>query len=175
MQEMLGPTAQIQGMGLGESVSLITDGRFSGGSRGMSIGHVSPEAAARGPIAIVQDGDTLTIDLDAGEITYCNGGHIPGLFWDESEQKIVELPDGGPIVGQFPGISFKEGRRPLRSGDKLFLFTDGLTEATDANGQLFGRERVEQVFSVERGLSPKDFCHKVKEWVDSFQQGADHH
>ncbi len=65
MQEMLGPTAQIQGMGLGDSVALITDGRFSGGSRGMSIGHVSPEAAARGPIAIVQEGDVITIDLDA--------------------------------------------------------------------------------------------------------------
>jgi dihydroxy-acid dehydratase len=65
MQEMLGPTAQIQGMGLGESVALITDGRFSGGSRGMSIGHVSPEAAAGGPIAIVRNGDIITIDLDA--------------------------------------------------------------------------------------------------------------
>lgn len=68
MQEMLGPTAQIQGMGLGESVALITDGRFSGGSRGMSIGHVSPEAAARGPIAAVQNGDIITIDLDARTI-----------------------------------------------------------------------------------------------------------
>jgi dihydroxy-acid dehydratase len=65
MQEMLGPTAQIQGMGLGDSVALITDGRFSGGSRGMSIGHVSPEAAARGPIAAVEDGDIITIDLEA--------------------------------------------------------------------------------------------------------------
>ena len=64
MQEMLGPTAQLQGMGFGETVSLVTDGRFSGGSRGMSIGHVSPEAAAGGPIAIVQDGDTINIDLE---------------------------------------------------------------------------------------------------------------
>ncbi len=64
MQEMLGPTAQIQGMGLGDSVALITDGRFSGGSRGFSIGHVSPEAAARGPLAAVQDGDLIDIDLD---------------------------------------------------------------------------------------------------------------
>jgi dihydroxy-acid dehydratase len=64
MQEMLGPTAQLQGMGMGESVALITDGRFSGGSRGMSIGHISPEAAARGPIAIVQQGDIISIDLD---------------------------------------------------------------------------------------------------------------
>jgi dihydroxy-acid dehydratase len=68
MQEMLGPTAQLQGMGFGESVALITDGRFSGGSRGMSIGHVSPEAAALGPIAIVQNGDFIEIDLDKGTI-----------------------------------------------------------------------------------------------------------
>jgi len=64
MQEMLGPTAQLQGMGLGDQVALITDGRFSGGSRGMSIGHVSPEAAARGPIAAIRDGDQIVIDLD---------------------------------------------------------------------------------------------------------------
>jgi len=63
MQEMLGPTAQIQGMGLGESVALVTDGRFSGGSRGISIGHVSPEAAARGPLAAVEPGDLIEIDL----------------------------------------------------------------------------------------------------------------
>ncbi|NDJ75311.1 MAG: dihydroxy-acid dehydratase [Chloroflexi bacterium] len=68
MQEMLGPTAQIQGMGLGDSVALITDGRFSGGSRGTSIGHVSPEAAARGPIAAVQDGDLIDINLDASTL-----------------------------------------------------------------------------------------------------------
>ena len=63
MQEMLGPTAQIQGVGLGDSVALVTDGRFSGGSRGLSIGHVSPEAAAGGPLAWVRDGDVITIDL----------------------------------------------------------------------------------------------------------------
>jgi dihydroxy-acid dehydratase len=65
MQEMLGPTAQLQGMGLGEKVALVTDGRFSGGSRGLSVGHVSPEAAAGGPLAIVEDGDLITVDLDS--------------------------------------------------------------------------------------------------------------
>jgi dihydroxy-acid dehydratase len=63
MQEMLGPTAQLQGMGLGASVAMVTDGRFSGGSRGLSVGHVSPEAAAGGPIALVRDGDPICIDL----------------------------------------------------------------------------------------------------------------
>ncbi len=64
MQEMLSPTSAIMGMGLGEKVALITDGRFSGGTRGACIGHISPEAAARGPIAALQPGDKIEIDLD---------------------------------------------------------------------------------------------------------------
>ena len=63
MQEMLAPTANIMGMGLGESVALVTDGRFSGGTRGACIGHVSPEAAAGGPLAALIDGDIISIDL----------------------------------------------------------------------------------------------------------------
>ena len=63
MQEMLAPTANLMGMGLGKSVALITDGRFSGGTRGACIGHVSPEAAAGGPIALIQDGDLISIDI----------------------------------------------------------------------------------------------------------------
>ena len=65
MQEMLAPTALIQGMGLGESVALITDGRFSGATRGASIGHVSPEAAEGGLIALIEDGDEIELDVDA--------------------------------------------------------------------------------------------------------------
>jgi dihydroxy-acid dehydratase len=63
MQEMLAPTANIMGRGLGESVALITDGRFSGATRGACIGHVSPEAAAGGPIALVEPGDIIEIDV----------------------------------------------------------------------------------------------------------------
>ena len=65
MQEMLAPTALIQGMGLGESVALITDGRFSGATKGASIGHVSPEAAEGGLIALIEDGDEIELDVDA--------------------------------------------------------------------------------------------------------------
>ena len=64
MREMLNPTSAIAGMGLGSSVALITDGRFSGASRGASIGHVSPEAAVGGPIALVEEGDIIEIDID---------------------------------------------------------------------------------------------------------------
>ena len=63
MREMLNPTSAIAGMGLGSSVALITDGRFSGASRGASIGHVSPEAAVGGPIALVEEGDIIRINI----------------------------------------------------------------------------------------------------------------
>jgi len=63
MREMLSPTATIAGMGLSESVALITDGRFSGGTRGPCIGHISPEAMEGGPIAIVKEGDRIRIDI----------------------------------------------------------------------------------------------------------------
>ncbi|MBE6041420.1 MAG: dihydroxy-acid dehydratase [Clostridiales bacterium] len=68
MREMLNPTSAIVGMGLGESVALITDGRFSGATRGASIGHVSPEAAAGGNIALVHEGDMIAIDIEAHTI-----------------------------------------------------------------------------------------------------------
>lgn len=63
MPEMLSPTSAIAGMGLDKDVALITDGRFSGATRGAAIGHVSPEAADGGPIALVREGDTIRIDI----------------------------------------------------------------------------------------------------------------
>ena len=68
MREMLNPTSAIAGMGLGSSVALITDGRFSGASRGASIGHVCPEAAVGGPIALVEEGDTIKINIPENKI-----------------------------------------------------------------------------------------------------------
>ena len=65
MQEMLGVTGALVGEGLGESVALLTDGRFSGGTRGLMIGHVTPEAAVGGPIALIEEGDIITVDVDA--------------------------------------------------------------------------------------------------------------
>ena len=62
MQEMLAPTSALIGQGLGESVGLITDGRFSGGTWGMVVGHVAPEAYVGGPIALVKEGDSITVD-----------------------------------------------------------------------------------------------------------------
>ena len=85
MQEMLSPTSALMGMGLVDEVALITDGRFSGGTRGMCIGHVSPEAAAPGPIAALQEGDMIEIDLDARTLNV-------QLSDDEIAARLAALP-----------------------------------------------------------------------------------
>lgn len=111
-------------------------------------------------------------DLEQKTLAYCNAGHLPGMLWSEERQTVETLFEGGPIVGQFPDTRFKMGQRTLASGDRLFLFTDGLTEAADAQGNLFGRERAQEVFVSEISLPPRQFCVRVKEWVDKFAVGA---
>ncbi len=91
MPEMLAPTSAIMGMGLGEEVALITDGRFSGGTRGACIGHVSPEAAERGPIAAVHEGDTITIDIPNKIIKV-------ELSDEEIQKRLQALPEFEPKI-----------------------------------------------------------------------------
>ena len=75
---MLAVTSQIYGQGKGEEVALITDGRFSGATRGFCIGHVGPEAAVGGPIALLRDGDEVTIDATSGELSVALSGRRAG-------------------------------------------------------------------------------------------------
>jgi dihydroxy-acid dehydratase len=89
MQEMLSPTSTIMGMGLGDKVALITDGRFSGGTRGACIGHVSPEAASGGPIAALRAGDMIDIDLEARTLDV-------RLSDEEIRSRIAALPEFEP-------------------------------------------------------------------------------
>lgn len=93
MREMLAPTSAIAGMGLIESVGLITDGRFSGGTRGLAVGHVSPEAAMGGPIAAIKEGDTISIDIENRKLE---------LSIDESELE-KRLEDWQPPEPKFKG------------------------------------------------------------------------
>jgi dihydroxy-acid dehydratase len=86
MREMLTPTSLLSGMGMDKEVALITDGRFSGATRGAAIGHVSPEAASRGPIAIVKEGDIINIDIPAGKITL-------EVSDEEIQKRFKELPE----------------------------------------------------------------------------------
>jgi dihydroxy-acid dehydratase len=108
MQEMLSPTSAIMGMGLGESVALITDGRFSGGTRGACIGHVSPEAAARGPIAALQNGDMIAIDLEARTLNV-------QLSDEEIETRLAALP---PFESQNPSSWLRRYARIVTSADQ---------------------------------------------------------
>ena len=91
MMEMLSPTSALMGMGLGDSVALITDGRFSGGTRGACIGHISPEAAARGPIAALQPGDLVDIDLPARSLNV-------RLSDAELQRRLAALPPFEPRI-----------------------------------------------------------------------------
>lgn len=91
MPEMLGPTSSIVGRGLGTKVALITDGRFSGATRGIAVGHISPEAAEGGPIALLRDGDRIVIDLKARR--------IEALLSDEElAARRADLPEFEPKV-----------------------------------------------------------------------------
>jgi dihydroxy-acid dehydratase len=108
MQEMLSPTSAIMGMGLGESVALITDGRFSGGTRGACIGHVSPEAAARGPIAALQDGDIIEINLETRALNV-------KLSADEIETRLAALP---PFETRHPSSWLRRYSRMVMSADQ---------------------------------------------------------
>ncbi|MDZ4722911.1 MAG: PP2C family protein-serine/threonine phosphatase [candidate division Zixibacteria bacterium] len=112
------------------------------------------------------------IDLQSERLTYCNAGHIPGLLWDSQNKRVDELSVGGPIVGQFEGIPFEEGTHVIKSGDGLFLFTDGLTEATDRYDNLFGRERVVNFFRDEIIHPPAVFCDRLKKHIDQFSEGS---
>jgi dihydroxy-acid dehydratase len=91
MMEMLSPTSAIMGQGLGDKVALITDGRFSGGTRGACIGHVSPEAAARGPIAALKNGDVIEIDLEARSLNV-------QLAECEIQSRLAALPPFKPRI-----------------------------------------------------------------------------
>lgn len=114
MQEMLAPTSQIMGMGLGDSVALITDGRFSGGTRGACIGHVSPEAAAGGPIAALKDGDTIIIDLEKKCLDV-------DLTDEEIAQRLAEVE---PHVPEIRGRWLKRYAKLVSSANTGAVFLD---------------------------------------------------
>jgi dihydroxy-acid dehydratase len=103
MREMLSPTSAISGKGLGESVALITDGRFSGGTRGLAIGHVSPEAAEGGTIAYVKDGDKIDINIQKRQISLKVGDKE--LVKRKKEMKIAKLKLKSPFLKRYSQLT----------------------------------------------------------------------
>jgi len=108
MREMLSPTGAIMGKGMGKDVALITDGRFSGGSHGFVVGHVTPEAAVGGPIAIVQDGDSITIDAEHRQITL-------SVSQDEIDRRLADWSPLPPKTNR--GILAKYARLVCSASD----------------------------------------------------------
>jgi dihydroxy-acid dehydratase len=102
MREMLSVTASVVGAGLGETVSLVTDGRFSGATRGLMVGHVAPEAARGGPLALVRDGDTITIDVDAKTLAVDVGD--AELVERASSWVLPELPYDTGVFGRYRAL-----------------------------------------------------------------------
>ncbi len=111
-------------------------------------------------------------NLAERSMVFCNAGHLPPLFWEADKREMKELKSGGTFVGQFSEINYSEETFEIGQGDTLFAFTDGLTEAANRQGNLFGLNRVREVFLVEKGLPAGRFCARVKEWVDRFREGA---
>ena len=116
MREMLAPTSAIAGMGLDETVALLTDGRFSGGSRGAAIGHISPEAAEGGPIALVKEGDLIAIDIPKRKIALLVSAEELKRRKKAWKPPEAEDPVGLPLPVRKPRHLREHGRDPEGQG-----------------------------------------------------------
>ncbi len=121
MQEMLSPTSLIAGMNLSDKVALITDGRFSGGTRGACIGHISPEAAAGGPIAALRAGDIVEIDLEARALNV-------RLSEAEVRSRLAALP---PFMPRTSSRWLRRYARLVTSADTGAVLDDCRTEGAN--------------------------------------------
>ena len=130
MREMLAVTGAIKGAGLGKDVLLLTDGRFSGGTTGLCVGHVAPEAVDGGPIAFVRDGDSITLDVAGGRLDLVvspeDSPSAPGVH-----PATVEVPDRGPGQVPAPGRE-REPRRGLRLIQDVVWFISPHRRSDDA-------------------------------------------
>jgi len=113
-------------------------------------------------------------DLRQGRLLYTNAGHPPALFYSLNTRQLTELGEGGVFLGQFPGVMFTEGRCELAPGDRIMTFTDGIIEAADEHGQLYGRERLKQFMVDYADLSPADFLEKLQADLESNFHNADY-
>jgi dihydroxy-acid dehydratase len=117
MQEMLSVTGALVGEGLGDQVALLTDGRFSGGTHGLMIGHVAPEAALGGPIAVVEEGDPIVVDVDRGALDLdLPAGEIAQRLarWSPPSPRY----DGG-VMAKYAALVSSASRGAVTTGERL--------------------------------------------------------
>ena len=113
-------------------------------------------------------------DLNRQMLTYTNAGHPPPLLHPANSHELVELAQGGVFLGQFPGTTFQEGRQPLGPGDRLLAYTDGIIEAADAAGRLFGRERLKTFMIRHADIRPEEFLERLKRELENNFANADY-
>jgi dihydroxy-acid dehydratase len=109
MREMLSTTAALYGQGISDKVALITDGRFSGGTRGLCVGHIGPEAAEGGPIGLLKDGDVIVVDAEAGTLDV-------ELSDDELTQRRAKWQEKSPAFGSGALWRYAQNVGPAREG-----------------------------------------------------------
>lgn len=108
----------------------------------------------------------------SGELTYCNAGHIPPVLCRGGSQEVEELSLGGAIIGQFAGLPFKQGAAQLQAGDSITLCTDGLTEAENTGGELFGRVRLSEFVRDHSSFAASEFCDALQLHLEKYSRGA---
>ena len=112
------------------------------------------------------------LDLDAHVLEYCNGGHPPPFYRRSGSGEVIPLKQGGPLVGQFADRAYRSARLRVSAGDRLFCYTDGLTEASGRDGRLYGMTRLERFFTANCGMDAEQFSTAIKADLDGFAAGG---
>ena len=147
MREMLNPTSALAGMKLDKTVALITDGRFSGASRGAAIGHVSPEAASGGPIGLVEEGDTIHIDIPNASITL----EVPDEVLAQRKAKVCRSRAQHQDRLAEPLRPYGHQRKPRRSAEVRRIFCNTKASPAGPGRAMAGKAAGDAFFSSGRG------------------------
>ncbi|MFH1700023.1 MAG: SpoIIE family protein phosphatase [Candidatus Zixiibacteriota bacterium] len=112
------------------------------------------------------------IDLDSGILEYCNGGHPPAFYYQSSNKEFLRLKSMATLVGQFAGLPFRSSKIKIGPGDRIFIYSDGLIEAENKSGVLYGLNRLEEFFKAGIAFDIQKFNQVVKEEIDHYRIGS---
>jgi sigma-B regulation protein RsbU (phosphoserine phosphatase) len=134
---------------------------------------VNDELSADNPASMFVTMFLALVDVRTGEFRYCNAGHNPPYVLHQSKAFTCLNERHGPIIGAMPGIAYKEGRGQLTENDTLYIFTDGVTEAMDTDGNLYSENRLEEFFSRFSGETSKAIADASLQEIEKYALGAE--